>query len=121
MGTRRPDKNRSLVWPLDFLFLFIHFFFFHLSSFTRATRENRTHREKNEAREKSLPNHSQIPTPALIEMMSGGTSMDMGPYPQPGVGPPVTGMNMPQHGSPQVPPSFELRQATVERTNKRLV
>lgn len=31
-------------------------------------------------------------------MMSGGTSMDMGPYPQPGVGPPVTGMNMPQHG-----------------------
>ena len=61
--TRRPDKNRSLVWPLDFLFLFIHFFFFHLSSFTRATRENRTHREKNEAREKSLPNHSQIPTP----------------------------------------------------------
>ena len=24
--------------------------------------------------------------------------MDMGPYPQPGVGPPVTGMNMPQHG-----------------------
>jgi len=46
--------------------------------------------------------------------------MDMGAYPGPGVGPPVSGMNMGQHGGAQVPPSFELRQATVERTNKRL-